>query len=281
MTRFLNKNLTIREHFLDFNNFKQAWLKVYTKKSSPGIDDETAENFGTNLTDNLMMLRDSVANQSYQPLPCKFVLIPKKNGQFRELKIPTIRDRIIQQALLAILVNVFEPCFSSASFAYRPNLSYINAVEKVAEWRDLGYYFVFDADLVKFFDSINHQRLLTEVAKLVNDSLILNLIKTWISVGVLTKNQVIKASQGIPQGAVISPLLANIYLNEFDHIIANSDLKLVRYADDFLVLANSQQRIITAYYQVEKILLDFKLELHQEKSQVTVQGGSKNNILRW
>lgn len=260
---------TIVEQFLDLSNFQQAWLKVSAKRGSPGIDAETTAIFKKNLIYNLTQLRDSVANQHYQPLPWKQVSIPKTDHKFRELKIPTIRDRIVQQALLTVLVPVFEPHFSACSFAYRPNLSYLNAVEKVAYWRDLGYHFVLDADLVKFFDNINQQRLLTEVAKLVNIPEILNLIKAWISVGGLKDNQVIKANKGIPQGAVISPLLANIYLNEFDHIIDNSDLKLVRYADDFLVLANSQTRIITAYYQVEQILRDFDLEIHPDKSQIT------------
>lgn len=265
----LSPNLSIIQQFLSLDNFQQGWLKVSAKGGSAGIDDETIENFKVNLTVNLTQLRDAVANQTYQFLPCKQVFIPKKKGEFRELKIPTIRDRIIQHALLTVLVPLFEPYFSSVSFAYRPNLSYINAVEKVAHWRDIGYRFVLDADVVKFFDNINHQRLLTEVKKLVNEPLILNLIQRWISVGVLTEKGIIRANKGIPQGAVISPLLANIYLNEFDHILAHSDLKLVRYADDFVVLANSQERIISAYYQVEQILADFQLELHQQKSQIT------------
>ena len=265
----LSPNISIQEQFLSLDSFQQGWLKVSAKGGSAGIDDETIEDFGANLTVNLTQLRDSVANQTYQFLPCKQVFIPKKKGEFRELKIPTIRDRIIQHALLTVLVPLFEPSFSSVSFSYRPNLSYINAVEKVAQWRDIGYRFVLDADVVKFFDNINHQRLLTEVRKLVNEPLILSLIQTWISIGVLTDNGIIRAEKGIPQGAVISPLLANIYLNEFDHILAHSDLKLVRYADDFVVLANSQERIISAYYQVEQILADFQLELHQQKSQIT------------
>lgn len=265
----LSPHISIRKQFLSLDNFQQGWLKVSAKGGSAGIDDETIADFRANLTVNLTQLRDSVANQTYQFLPCKQVFIPKKKGEFRELKIPTIRDRIIQQALLTVLVPLFEPYFSSVSFAYRPNLSYINAVEKVAQWRDIGYHFVLDADVVKFFDNINHQRLLTEVKKLVNEPLILNLIQRWISVGILTEKGIIRANKGIPQGAVISPLLANIYLNEFDHILAHSDLKLVRYADDFVVLANSQERIISAYYQVEQILADFQLELHQQKSQIT------------
>lgn len=265
----LSQKSSIVEKFLESNNFQQAWLKVSAKQGSAGIDNETIDDFGNNLTYNLTQLRNSIANNNYRPLPCKQVFIPKKNGTNRELKIPTIRDRIIQHALLTVLVPLFEPNFLPCSFAYRPNLSYINAVEEVAQWRDNGYAFVIDADIVKFFDNIDHQRLLTEVGKLVNCEKILALIKAWISTGVLTKTGHIRATKGVPQGAVISPLLANIYLHEFDQILFNSDLKLVRYADDFLVLANSQQRIISAYSQVVEILQDFQLELHKDKTEIT------------
>lgn len=283
---FTNSN-SIIEQFLNINNFQQAWFKVSAKQSnSAGIDNETIADFGNNLTYNLTQLIDSIANNNYQPLPCKQVFIPKKKNQLRELKIPTIKDRIIQHALLNVLTPLIEPKFFSCSFAYRPNLSYINAVEKIAQWRDNGYFFVIDADIVKFFDNINHQRLLTEIEKIFDNSqssltspqtnfkkeeinFILGLIKTWISVGVSTKNGQIPATKGVPQGAVISPFLANIYLHEFDQILTYSDLKLVRYADDFLVLANSQERIITAFSQVVEILKDMNLELHQNKTQVT------------
>jgi CRISPR-associated protein Cas1 len=187
----------------------------------------------------------------------------------RELRIPTVRDRIVQQALLNVLTPLIDPIFSPCSFAYRPNLSYINAVEKIAYWRDNGYQFVLDGDIVKFFDNLNHQCLFFELRKLINHPGILYLIKSWVTCGILTKNGLEVNTKGVPQGAVISPLLANIYLDAFDKVLSNSDLKLVRYADDFVVLANSQERIITAYPQVVEILKAIKLELHPQKSQVT------------
>jgi RNA-directed DNA polymerase len=157
----------------------------------------------------------------------------------------------------------------SASFAYRPNLSYINAVEKVAEWRDLGYHWVLDADIVKFFDSIDHRRLLQEVRLHIDNPRILCLIKAWISAGVLTEEGVVVPQKGIPQGAVISPLLANIYLHEFDELVTATDLKLVRYADDFLVLARTQERILQAKGEIASLLDSMGLMMHSEKTQVT------------
>lgn len=165
-----------------------------------------------------------------------------------------MRDRIVQQALLNVLYPIMEAKFSSASFAYRPNLSYLNAVEKVADWRDHGYSWVLDADIVKFFDNIDHQRLLTQVRIHINNPGILCLIKSWVSVGMLTEEGLILPQKGIPQGAVISPMLANIYLHEFDEFITATDLKLVRYADDFLILSPTQERILQAKLEIINLL---------------------------
>jgi RNA-directed DNA polymerase len=175
----------------------------------------------------------------------------------------------VQQALLNVLSPFMEKKFSPASFAYRPNLSYINAVEKVAEWRDRGYQWVLDADIVKFFDNIDHRRLLKQVRLQIDNPRILCLIKSWLSTGVLTGEGVIVSQKGIPQGAVISPLLANIYLHEFDEWVTATDLKLVRYADDFLVLAQSQERILQAQFEITNLLDSMGLMLHTEKTQVT------------
>ena len=222
----------ISSQFIDINNFQRAWEKVADKRGCAGVDGETISHFASNQTVNIYQLMNSVADGSYQPSACKQVIIPKKNGTQRELKIPTIRDRIIQQALLNVISPLMEEKFSSVSFAYRPNLSYINAVEKIADWRDMGYVWVLDADIVKFFDNIDHHRLLKEVRLHIEHPGILCLIKSWISVGVETREGLILPQKGIPQGAVISPILANIYLHEFDEIISATDLKIVRYADE-------------------------------------------------
>ncbi len=236
----------ILDEFLRLENFQRAWEKVAENRGCAGGDRESIDKFARNQTINIYQLRDAVANVTYQPFPYKQVIIPKKNGTQRELKIPTVRDRIVQQALLNVLYPLMEEKFSPASFAYRPNLSYINAVEKIAEWRDLGYCWVLDADIVKFFDNIDHHRLLKEVRLHIDNPRILCLIKAWISVGVLTEEGLVLPQKGIPQGAVISPLLANIYLHEFDQLVTATDLKLVRYADDFLILARTQERILQA-----------------------------------
>jgi RNA-directed DNA polymerase len=261
--------IDIASRFLDINNFQRAWSKVAENRGCAGVDGETISSFAGNQTVNIYQLLNAVANSTYHPLPCKQVIIPKKNGTQRELKIPTVRDRIVQQALLNVLYPLMEEKFSPVSFAYRPNLSYINAVEKIADWRDMGYLWVLDADIVKFFDNIDHSRLLKEVRLHIDNPGFLCLIKSWISVGVQTQEGLILPQKGIPQGAVISPILANIYLHEFDELVSATDLKLVRYADDFLVLSHNQERILSAKLEIINLLDSMGLTINTEKTQVT------------
>jgi RNA-directed DNA polymerase len=261
--------MNIINRFLDINNFQLAWEKVAANRGAAGIDGQTINDFAGNQSVNIYQLFHAVAYGSYQPLPCKQVVIPKRNGSHRELKIPIVKDRIVQQALLNVLSALMETKFSDASFAYRPNLSYINAVEKVAYWRDYGHTWVLDGDIVKFFDNIDHSLLLKAVRRYIDNPGILCLIKAWISVGVFTPEGLILPQKGIPQGAVISPILANIYLHEFDELVTATDLKLVRYADDFLVLAASHERILQAKSEIINILDSLGLSLNLEKSQVT------------
>ncbi|MGF1979775.1 MAG: reverse transcriptase domain-containing protein [Nostoc sp. CmiSLP01] len=259
----------IVNEFLNLGNFQRAWEKVAENRGCAGIDGETIDKFASNQTINIYQLLNAVTNGTYQPLPCKQVIIPKKNGSQRELKIPTVRDRIVQQALLNVFYSLMESKFSPASFAYRPNLSYLNAVEKVADWRDDGYCWVFDADIVKFFDNIEHQRLLKQIRIHMEHPGILCLIKSWITVGVQTGEGLVLPQKGIPQGAVISPMLANIYLHEFDEFIAATDLKLVRYADDFVVLARTQERIFQAKLEIINLLDSLGLTINAEKTKIT------------
>lgn len=259
----------IAQKFLSDYNFQQAWLQVWKNKGCAGNDGETLVQFKANLETNLADLRNAIANSEYQPAPYKQILIPKGKEKYRELKVPSVRDRIAQQALLNILSPLIEPAFSACSFAYRPNLSYIQAVEKIAYWRDLGYQWVLDADIRQYFDEIDRARLLRELRKHIAHPGILCLIKAWITNRVATKNGLVATEKGIPQGAVISPLLANIYLDEFDRIIESWDVRLVRYADDFIILAKSKNRIKRAYTEVSSLLQAIALELHPQKTRIT------------
>jgi RNA-directed DNA polymerase len=260
---------TVAEDFLSSTNFKLAWQKVAENQGSAGVDNQTIADFYQDVDNNLMKLRGSIAQSNYQPLPYKQVWIPKAPGKLRELRIPAIKDRIVQQALLNVINPLIDSQFNAASFGYRPRLSYINAVERVAHYRDLGYQWVLDADIEKFFDNIDHQILLTQLRQYIEEPGILCLIKAWLSAGIQTDDGVIFPAKGIPQGAVVSPLLANIYLNQFDWALSNSCSKLVRYADDFVVLSLTQTDTEQACIQVAQLLNDLDLKLHQTKTKIT------------
>jgi CRISP-associated protein Cas1 len=256
--------------FLDFGNFDRAWQKVAENKGCAGVDGETIDLFGVRATQNLIVLRDKVADGTYQPRPYLQVAIPKKSDGYRFLSIPCVRDRIVQQALLNVLHPAIDPQLSPTSFAYRPQVSYLQAVEAVAQCREQGYEWVLDADIVKYFDNIDREILLQKLRQYLDHSGILCLIKSWLATGIATKTGLIFPERGIPQGAVVSPLLANIYLDKFDRdVTANGDLRLVRYGDDFVVMARTQGEIQQAYDLVDRLLKDLNLELHTRKTQIT------------
>ena len=278
----------LEAEFLDFQNFDRAWQKIANNRGCAGIDGETIEMFGRKASQNLLLLRDTIANGRYLPSPCQQVLIPKKHSSaslaersrseqsHRALSIPTVRERIIQQALLNVLNPIVDCQLSAVSFAYRPQVSYLQAVEAVSQCRDAGYEWVMDADIVKYFDNIDRQILLQKLRKYVDVGGILWLVKAWISCGVVTAPrrsatvETIFPDRGIPQGAVISPLLANIYLDDFDGQIQQmGDIRLVRYADDFVLMARSRAEIEQAYLEVVRLLGELKLELHDRKTQIT------------
>jgi CRISP-associated protein Cas1 len=255
--------------FLDFGNFDRAWQKVAENKGCAGVDGETIELFSTRSTQNLINLRDRVKDGTYQPRPYQQVAIPKKTDGHRFLSIPCVRDRIVQQALLNVLQPQIDPQLSPTSFAYRPQVSYLQAVEAVAQCREQGYGWVLDADIVKYFDRIDREILLQKLRQYLNHSGILCLIKSWLATGIATKTGLIFPERGIPQGGAISPLLANIYLDKFDRdAIASGDLRLVRYGDDFVVMARTQGEIQEVYRLVDRLLQELNLELHPRKTQI-------------
>jgi CRISP-associated protein Cas1 len=255
--------------FLTLTNFQAAWAKVAKNNGCAGVDGETIAHFRRKADIYLADLLQAVKTGTYQPLPLRPLHIPKKAEGWRGLAVPTVRDRIVQQALLNVLHPLLEPQFESCSFAYRPGRSYKMAVQQIDHWHDRGYNWVLDADIVQYFSQVKHQRLLAEVRERLPDDAILALIQDWLAAGVLTGAGIVLPQQGLAQGAVISPILANVYLDDFDEEIAASKLKLVRYSDDFVILGKSQQQIITAKEQVANPLADMGLELHADKTQIT------------
>ncbi|MEM6432933.1 MAG: reverse transcriptase domain-containing protein, partial [Cyanobacteria bacterium P01_D01_bin.115] len=204
-----------------------------------------------------------------RPLPLRQLFIPKKRGGWRELGVPTVRDRLVQQALLQVLHPIMEAEFEPQSYAYRPGRSHLSAVRRIAHWRDRDYDWVLDADIVKYFDNVGHQRLLDEVRERVDQPWLIALLKDWITVGTLTPAGILLPTKGVPQGAVISPLLSNVYLDDFDEQLTQAGHKLVRYADDFVVLARTQRRAQAGHALVSRLLAQIDLQLHPDKTRIT------------
>ncbi len=267
MTKQVSSSL--RKRFLAMENFELAWDKVASSAGCAGVDGETVTAFGHRQERALLQLRKAVARGTYRPLPLRQLFVPKKDHQWRELGVPAVRDRVVQQALLQVLHPLMEAEFEPSSFAYRPGRSHLMAVRQVARWRDQGYDWVLEADIVKYFSNIQHHRMVDEVAERLDAPWVLALVKAWMEVGVLTKGGILLPQKGIPQGAVISPLLSNIYLDDFDHRLAVTGHKLVRFADDFVLLARNQRRLLAGKAEVARLLDEAHLLLHPDKTRVT------------
>lgn len=247
-------------------NLEDAWKKVKANGGSAGIDRESIAQFTANKEQNLVELHRVLRNKKYRPMPIKRVYIPKSRGkELRPLGIPTIRDRIVQQALLNTFdrFNIFESKFLDCSYGFRPNRNAHQAIEEVERLRDQGCHWVVDADIKSFFDNVDHDLLIEFVREEITDSSILNLVEQFLKAGVMEQ----ELALGTPQGGVISPLLANVYLHPFDCEITRN-YKLVRYADDLLVLCKTKEEAEEALMVVNKALSDLELSLNPEKTRV-------------
>ncbi len=223
---------------------------------------------------NLSLLAEEISHKIYRPLPLLKILVEKGNGESRALSVPTVRDRVAQSATLNILGPVFEAQFEHCSYAYRKGHSWQQAVQKVRDYYEQGYRWVLDADIDAFFDSVPHARLLDKVRHIVPDSAVFNLINLWVKAEVWDGSQVSRLAKGIPQGSAISPMLANLYLDEFDEELLGKDLRLVRYADDFVVLCKTQEKAQSATELTEAVLKRMELGL-DEANLVSFEQGFK------
>lgn len=257
------------EKVLRDENLYHAWLKVEANQGVAGSDGETIEQFASRLDDNLQILANEVRYDIYHPRPLLRVEIPKSSGGTRTLSIPSVRDRVLQTAVTRILTPVFELQFEEISFAYRTGRSVDQAVRHIERLRDKGYQWVVDADIRKFFDEVDHKRLLAEVEKLVTDKSILQLIEQWIEARVTGEKGTRRLRKGIPQGSPLSPLLANLYLDQLDDQLLSKGRRLVRYADDFVVMCKTKEGAEKALKVTEEILQSLKLAFNQKKTRIT------------
>ena len=236
-----NPNDCLLERILSRENMQYAWKRVKANKGSPGVDNISINEFPGFARDNWNAIRESLADGNYQPLPVKRVEIPKSSGGTRPLGIPSVTDRLIQQAVSQVLVPIFDPGFSDASYGFRPGRSAHDAVYKVREYIKEGYRVAVDMDLSKFFDMVNHDVLMHRVARKIRDKRVLKLIGKYLRAGVVVNGRRQDTRKGVPQGGPLSPLLANILLDDLDKELEKRGHRFVRYADDFPVLVKSHR----------------------------------------
>jgi CRISPR-associated protein Cas1 len=249
-------------------NLQQAWCKVFENRGCVGCDGQSLEAFGGNLRTNLDTLRDEVRYGTYRPLPLLRAAIDKPGGGTRMLSIPTVRDRVLQTAVAQALEPLFEAEFEDCSFAYRKGRSVDQAVARVQWWQRQGYEWVVDADIERFFDTIDHERLLVEVGKLVADADIMTLLRQWLHATVLDGRRRSVMREGVAQGSPIAPLLSNLYLDHLDDELLDNNLRLVRFADDFLVLCRSRERAEDALRLTDALLRELRLTLNARKTRI-------------
>ena len=252
---------------LEKDNLNRAYKRVKANKGAPGIDGMTVEDALVWLKEHNHELVQKIRSGHYTPSPVRRVEIPKPDGGVRKLGIPTVIDRIIQQAMSQQLMPIYEPMFSDGSYGYRPGRSAKDAILKIKEYAEQGYTRAVVLDLSRYFDTLNHELLVNILRRNVKDERVIQMVKRYLKSGVMENGVVIETAEGSPQGGNLSPLLANIYLNEFDQEFSRRGVPCIRYADDIVLLAKSErasERLLeTSTKYLEGTL---KLRVNREKS---------------
>jgi GBSi1, group II intron, maturase len=247
MSKLLDKILS-RENMLE------AYNQVKSNKGSAGIDGITIEEIDDYLRQNWRLTKELIKQRKYRPQPVLRVEIPKPNGGIRQLGIPTVMDRMIQQAIVQVISPICEPHFSDTSYGFRPNRSCEKAIIKLLEYINDGYEWIVDIDLEKFFDTVPQDRLMSLVHNIIQDGDTESLIRRYLHSGVVINGQRYKTLVGTPQGGNLSPLLSNIMLNQLDKELENRELRFVRYADDCVVTVGSEAAAKRVMYSVSRFI---------------------------
>ena len=245
-----------------------AWTKVRANKGAAGVDGQSIERFESKAEAYLAELSEDLRTGSYRPQAIRRVAIPKGDGRTRPLGIPTVKDRIVQTAMKLVIEPIFETMFLPSSYGFRPGKSAKDALRAVDQLIAEGYSFVVDADFANYFDSIAHGKLMERVEACISDGRVLSLLRSWLEADIFDGMRKWTPMGGTPQGAVISPLLANIYLHPLDDLLNSKGHRMVRYADDFVVLCRSREEAEKALVEIRNWVEANGLSLHPDKTHV-------------
>ena len=262
-------SVQLLEKILSNQNMNEAYLRVFRNKGASGIDGITVDELKQYLKENKNELLQRIRTRKYQPQAALRVEIPKENGKMRKLGIPTVVDRVVQQSIHQVLSPIFEKEFSEYSYGFRPNRSCEMAITKSLEFLNDGYNWIVDIDLERFFDTVNHDKLMRIISKTIDDGDVISLIRKYLVSGVMVKGKYEETPIGTPQGGNLSPLLSNIMLNELDKELESRGLQFVRYADDALIFVKSEKAANRVMESVVKFI-EKKLGLivNAEKSKI-------------
>ena len=252
-------------------NLELAFKHVKRNDGAPGIDGETVSDFAAKLELNIEFLHERLKTRSFEPSPVRRVEIEKPEGGVRLLGIPTVKDRVVQQAIVNIIEPIFDKTFHPSSYGYRPNRSQHQAVAKAERFMNkYGLEHVVDMDLSKCFDTLDHEIMIKAVSEQISDGRVLDLISKFLKSGVMQSDNYTKTEVGSPQGGVCSPLLSNIYLNQFDQKMMSKGIRIVRFADDILILAKDKKTAGDYKAYATKVLEEeLKLKVNTDKTKIT------------
>ena len=262
-------------------NLEAAFAKVKANQGGPGVDRITVSMFAKRLDEELTRLAEQLKTGSYTPQPVRRTWIPKGDGKQRPLGIPTVRDRVVQTALRNVLEPIFEREFAEHSYGFRPERGAKDALRRVDQLLKAGYRYVVDADILGYFDSIPQNALMARVRERVADGRTLSLLEQYLKQPVMEALKTWTPKTGTPKGAVISPLLANIYLNPLDHLMTGMGVEMTRYADDFVIMCRSQQEAQDVLHEIRQWMESAGLTLHPDKTRIVsmLENGSYFDFL--
>ena len=261
--------MELLEKILSKDNLNKAYEQVYRNKGASGVDGITVEELSSYIKEHKEEILWQIRNRKYKPQPVRRVEIPKENGKMRKLGIPSVIDRVLQQAVVQVLTPIYEKQFSNSSYGFRPKRSCEMAVIKALECFNDGYDYIVDIDLESFFDEVNQDKLMAIIHRTIKDNDVISLIRKFLQSGVMEKGVVVETNKGTPQGGNLSPLLSNIMLNELDKELEKRGLNFVRYADDCLIMVKSEKAANRVMESITTFITKkLGLKVNVEKSKV-------------